>query len=167
MKKIIAYTFLSATFLLSGVLENSYTKEDFEKIDNRSGEEIAKEWAEEEAKNLPKITDSTEITTNIMAINTKIYYTKEIIKENDKKLNEMLSNEKTKNIVLNLLYKDARNKLCTNNLTKAYINKKEIGIQADYYDNKTKEHIGGISIDKSDCIKMEQEQKSKGKYSLY
>nr|WP_316722699.1 hypothetical protein [Sulfurospirillum sp. 'SP'] len=167
MKKILAYTFLSATFLLSGVLENSYTKEDFEKIDNRSGEEIAKSIAEEESKNLPKIIDNIEITTNVMAINTKIYYKKEIMKENDKTVNEMLSNEKTKKIILNKMYIEEREKLCKNKLTKEYINKKEIAIQTDYYESKNKEHIGSYSIDKSDCIKMEQEQKSKGKYSLY
>ena len=166
MKKILAYTFLSATFLFSGVLENSYTKEDFEKIDNRSGEEIAKEWAEEDSKNLPKKQDEIETIINITAINTKIYYTREINKEKEYKFKKILSTEAGKKILINTMFIISRNELCKNPLLKAYLDKKNIGIQNDYYEENTKEYIGSYSIDKSDCIKLEQEEKSKGKYSL-
>ena len=158
MKKILAYTFLSATFLLSGVLENSYTKEDFEKIDNRSGEEIAKEYVENENKKLPIKQDEITEITKIIAINTKIYFIKEINKN---------KKTKSKKLTLQEMYESTRSYLCKNTLNRAYIDKKNLGFQYDHYESNTKEYIGSYSIDKNDCIKMEQEQKSKGKYSLY
>ena len=167
MKKILAYTFLSATFLLSGVLENSYTKEDFEKIDNRSGEEIAKNYINEISKNLPtKIDNLTEIT-NAISINSKMYFRKEFDTKENEKLKNMLLTEKGKKAYIEMQYEKRRKELCENTREKEYMDKKNIGIQDDYYESNTKEYIGSYSIDKSDCIKMEQEQKSKGKYSLY
>ena len=51
----------------------------FEKIDNRSGEEIAKNYINEISKNLPtKIENLTEIT-NAISINSKMYFRKTYI----------------------------------------------------------------------------------------
>jgi len=167
MKKILSYVLLSAILLNAGVSENSYTKEEFEAIDNRSGEEIAKIWAEEDSKKLPIKQDEVETITSITAINTKIYYTREINKEKDYKLKKLLSTETGKKILINTMFISSRNELCKNPINRAYFDKKDLGIQEDYYEENTKEYIGSYSIDKSDCIKLEQEQKSKGKYSLY
>lgn len=167
MKKILSYMLLSAILLNAGVSENSYTKEEFEAIDERSGEEIAKIWAENEIKNLPKKQDEFTTLTNVIAINKKIYYTKEINAKKNELLKKLLSTEENRKKLINDLYKESREKLCKKPLDRAYFDKKDLGFQIDYYTNKNKEYIGSYSIDKSDCIKLEQEEKSKGKYSLH
>lgn len=159
MKKILSYALFSATLLCAGVSENSYTKEEFEAIDNRSGEEIAKEYVEEKNKKLPIKQDEITKITEVIAINTKIYFKKEI--------NKNKTTPNNKKLTLQEMYEDTRQELCKNPSSRAYLYIKNLGFQYDHYESKTKEYIGGFSIDKSDCIKLEQEQKSKGKYSLY
>lgn len=166
MKKVLLLGLLSG-MIWGGVLENTYSKKEFDKIDNRSGEEIVKQWAEDENKKMPKQQDQFTKLIKTTSIGNKIYYEKEINPKNNEKLKELLSTEKNKEKLMNDLYKESREILCKNQKDRAYFDKKNIGFQNDYYMSKNKEYIGGFSIDKSDCIKLEQEEKSKGKYSLY
>ena len=70
MKRMFFCALLSTT-IWAGVLENSYTKEEFEKIDNRSGEEIAKKYVEEKLKKIPIKIDVWTTLTNATSINVK------------------------------------------------------------------------------------------------
>lgn len=161
MKKIFFYA-LIASSLFADVLQENYTKQEFNEIDNRSGEEIAKIWAENENKNLPKKMDNYTKLTKAIAINTKIYYTKEITKNKTKNSNEILSNNEKKEELLKEMYQNTRKDLCKNPINRAYLDKKNLGMQIDYYESENKKYIGSFSIDKSDCIKLEQEEKQRG-----
>ena len=167
MKKILSYALFSATLLCAGVSENSYTKEEFEAIDNRSGEEIAKEYVDEIFQKLPQKIDVWTTLINATSINTKMYFTKTINTHNSKELKDMLSKEQGKKEYIKITYEIRKKEMCNNKKARNNMDKKNIGIQDDYYEANTKEYIGSYSIDKSDCVKLEQEQKSKGKYSLY